>query len=86
MRISILAGSAIAALALAPTAFMTSARAQTTVIKRDAPDVVIERRDAPTVVEKRTVESRGSTGCTSKTTKKTNEFGDTKTVSKESCD
>lgn len=81
MRISILAASALAAAALVPTA-----RAQTTVIERGGSGVAIERREAPTVVEKRTVETTGSTACSSKTTTKTNEFGDTKTVRKESCD
>lgn len=81
MRISIMAAAALSLLALAP-----AARAETTVIKRDAPGVVIEHREAPTVVEKRTIETTGSIDCSTKTTTRTNEFGDTKTVRKEKCD
>jgi hypothetical protein len=81
MRISILAASALAAAALVPTA-----RAQTTVIERSSPSVTIERREAPTVIERRSVETTGSVDCSTKTTTKTNEFGDTKTVRKERCD
>lgn len=84
MRISILAATALAA-ALMPAALVPAARAQTTVIER-GPGVTVERREAPAVVEKRTIETTGSTACSSKTTTKTNEFGDTKTVRKESCD
>ncbi|GJD49235.1 hypothetical protein OPKNFCMD_1965 [Methylobacterium crusticola] len=57
-----------------------------------AEDVTVIRRDsAPverdTVVEKRSVESTGSVGgCDTKTVRKTNEFGDTKTVHSERCD
>jgi hypothetical protein len=71
MRISILAAATLAVAALVP-----AARAETTIIKRNA----------PTVVEKRTVETTGSVGCSTKTKTTTNEFGDTKTVRKESCD
>ncbi|AWB22841.1 hypothetical protein DA075_19625 [Methylobacterium currus] len=57
-----------------------------------AEDVTVIRRDtAPversTVIEKRSVESTGSVGgCETKTVKKTNELGDSKTVHSERCD
>lgn len=60
------------------------ASAETTVIRRDAPDTVVVDRPA---VERKTVETREtSDGCASKTVSKTNEYGDRKTVTKESCD
>ncbi len=60
------------------------ASAETTVIRRDAPDTVVVDRPA---VERKTVETRESSdGCSSKTVHKTNEFGDSKTVHKETCD
>ena len=59
------------------------AQAETTIIRRDAPDVVVER---PTS-ERKTVETRESTdGCATKTVTKENELGDRKTVTKEVCD
>lgn len=61
-----------------------AAGAETTVIRRDAPDTVVVDRPA---VERKTVETREtSDGCASKTVTKTNEYGDRKTVTKESCD
>ncbi|GJD86525.1 MULTISPECIES: hypothetical protein [Methylobacterium] len=61
-----------------------AASAETTVIRRDAPDTVVVDRPA---VERKTVETREtSDGCASKTVTKTNEYGDRKTVTKESCD
>ncbi|AWN35470.1 hypothetical protein [Methylobacterium radiodurans] len=61
-----------------------AASAETTVIRRDAPDTVVVERPA---VERKTVETREtSDGCASKTVTKTNEYGDRKTVTKESCD
>ncbi|ACA18766.1 conserved hypothetical protein [Methylobacterium sp. 4-46] len=57
-----------------------------------AEDVTIIRRDPPpversTVIEKRSVESTGSVGgCETKTVRKENEFGDSKTVRSERCD
>lgn len=60
------------------------AGAETTVIRRDAPDTIVVDRPA---VERKTVETREtSDGCASKTVSKTNEFGDRKTVTKQSCD
>ncbi|GEP03453.1 hypothetical protein [Methylobacterium oxalidis] len=60
-----------------------AATAETTVIRRDAPDVVVDRP----ATERKTVETREhSDGCASKTVSKTNEYGDRKTVTKESCD
>ncbi|GLS56761.1 hypothetical protein [Methylobacterium gregans] len=75
---------------LVPAAFVLAgllpqvASAETTVIRRDAPDTVVVDRPA---VERKTVETREtSDGCASKTVSKTNEYGDRKTVTKESCD
>lgn len=61
-----------------------TASAETTVIRRDAPDTVVVDRPS---TERKTVETREtSDGCASKTVSKTNEYGDRKTVTKESCD
>ncbi|KAB1073887.1 hypothetical protein [Methylobacterium planeticum] len=61
-----------------------AATAETTVIRRDAPDTVVVDRPA---TEHKSVETREtSDGCASKTVSKTNEYGDKKTVTKESCD
>ncbi|MGU3537238.1 hypothetical protein [Methylobacterium sp. A54F] len=61
-----------------------AATAETTVIRRDAPDTVVIDRPA---VERKTVETREtSDGCASKTVTKTDEDGNRKTVHKESCD
>ncbi|MGY2047091.1 hypothetical protein [Methylobacterium sp. JK268] len=56
-----------------------------------AEDVTVIRRDAPversTVIEKRSVETTGTVGgCETKTVRKENEFGDSKTVRSERCD
>lgn len=60
------------------------AAAQTTVIERDRPDTVVVDRPS---TERKTVETRESSdGCSSKTVRKTNDMGDSKTVTKESCD
>ncbi|WP_407519717.1 hypothetical protein [Methylobacterium oryzisoli] len=75
MRILTLA--ALATLACAP------AFAQDVIIRRDAP----VERERSTVIEKRSVDTTGSVGdCETKTVRKTNEFGDTKTVRSERCD
>ena len=59
------------------------AAAQTTVIERERPAVIVDRP----ATESKTVERREtSDGCSSKTVTKTNELGDRKTVTKESCD
>ncbi|GJD30762.1 hypothetical protein PMNALOAF_2012 [Methylobacterium adhaesivum] len=59
------------------------AQAETTIIRRDAPDVVVERPAS----ERKTVETRESgDGCASKTVTKENDLGDRKTVTKEVCD
>lgn len=72
------------ALALATLAGASAAQAETTVIRRDAPDTVVVDRPS---TETRTVERRESSdGCSSKTVTKENELGDRKTVTKESCD
>ncbi|AWN44607.1 hypothetical protein [Methylobacterium durans] len=61
-----------------------AATAETTVIRRDAPDTVVVDRPS---TERKTVETRETgDGCASKTVSKTNEYGDRKTVHKESCD
>ncbi|MDR7038236.1 hypothetical protein J2X36_002995 [Methylobacterium sp. BE186] len=61
-----------------------AATAETTVIRRDAPDTVVVDRPS---TERKTVETRDrGDGCSSKTVSKENEYGDRKTVHKESCD
>ena len=71
-------------LTLATLAGASAAQAETTVIRRDAPDTVVVDRPSS---ETRTVERRESSdGCSSKTVTKENELGDRKTVTKESCD
>jgi hypothetical protein len=65
----------------------TAAYAQTTVIeKRDVPSTTIvkERSDPDVVVKKKEI-TTGTVGCSSKTVKKTNEFGDTKVKQKTEC-
>lgn len=61
-----------------------AASAETTVIRRDAPDtVVVDRPETTsTTVEKR----ESSDGCRSKTVTKTNDEGDRKTVTQQACD
>jgi hypothetical protein len=73
----------IAASAL--TLFSAAAvKAETTVIKRDAPDTVVV--DRPSTESKSvTVKDHGD-GCVSKTVRKENDAGDSKTVHKETCD
>ncbi|MDB5646949.1 hypothetical protein [Methylobacterium sp.] len=74
----------IAALTLATLFGASAVQAETTVIRRDAPDTVVVDRPAS---ETRKVERREtSDGCASKTVTKENELGDRKTVTKESCD
>jgi hypothetical protein len=73
--------------ALAASVIATAAYAQTTVIHKEGVDsgTVVKREvTSPTVVEKRAV-TTGSVGCDTKTVKKTNEFGDTKTKQKSNC-
>ncbi|KQP73659.1 MULTISPECIES: hypothetical protein [unclassified Methylobacterium] len=74
----------LAALTLATLFGASAAQAETTVIRRDAPDTVVVDRPAS---ESRTVERRESSdGCSTKTVTKENDLGDRKTVTKESCD
>lgn len=74
----------LTALALATLFGAGAVQAETTVIRRDAPDTVVVDRPAR---ESSTVERREtSDGCSSKTVTKENELGDRKTVTKESCD
>jgi hypothetical protein len=82
------------ALILAASVIGTAAYAQTTVIHRDdgitGSRTVVKQRsvdlndDADTVVHKRVV-TTGSIGCKSKTTAKTDEFGDTTVKKKTKC-
>ena len=76
MRNALLATAALFALSGA-------ASAETTVIRRDGPDVVVDR--PATESKSVTVRDRGD-GCVSKTVRKENDMGDTKTVHKETCD
>jgi hypothetical protein len=76
MRISLLAGAALATLLGA-----SAVSAQTTVITRDKPDVVVDRSETRTVERRDTAD-----GCSTKTVSKENEVGDRKTVTKERCD
>ncbi|MGV7032212.1 hypothetical protein [Methylobacterium symbioticum] len=73
-----------AAAALLTALSVQAATAETTVIRRDGPDTVVVDRPE---VERKTVVTRDSgDGCSSKTVTKTNEYGDRKTVHKETCD
>jgi hypothetical protein len=76
MRHTLLAAAALLSLGAA-------AHAQTTVIERDRPAVVVDRPASES--KSVTVHDHGD-GCVSKTVRKENEMGDTKTVKKESCD
>ncbi len=79
MRNPLLAAATLALLVGAPAL----AQAETTIIRRDAPDVVVERPAS----ERKTVETRETAdGCASKTVTKENDVGDRKTVTKEVCD
>ncbi len=75
----------LAAAAILTLLGVSSARAEeTTVIHRDAPDTVVV--DRPAAESKSvTVKDHGD-GCVSKTVRKENSDGDSKTVHKETCD
>ena len=76
MRQTFLAAAALLSLGAA-------AQAQTTVIERDRPAVVV---DHPASESKSvTVHDHGD-GCVTKTVRKENDMGDSKTVKKETCD
>ena len=60
-----------------------AAQAQTTVIVRDRPAVVIDRPASES--KSVTVHDHGD-GCVTKTVRKEDEMGDSKTVKKETCD
>jgi hypothetical protein len=60
-----------------------AAQAQTTVIERDRPAVVIDRPASES--KSVTVHDHGD-GCVTKTVRKEDEMGDSKTVKKETCD
>ncbi|SFM37499.1 hypothetical protein [Methylobacterium pseudosasicola] len=76
MRTTLLAAAALLSLGAA-------AQAQTTVIERDRPAVVVDR--PATESKSVTVHDHGD-GCVTKTVRKENETGDSKTVKKETCD
>ena len=76
MRTTLLATAAL-------LTFCTAASAETTVIRRDGPDAVVDR--SATTSKSVTVHEHGD-GCTTKTVRKENDMGDSKTVKKESCD
>jgi hypothetical protein len=79
------------AILLAASVIGTAAYAQTTVIHKEdgltgSRTVVKERSvDDAAVVKEKKVITTGSTGCASKTVKKTDEFGDSKTKTKVEC-
>ena len=73
MRHTLLAAAALLSLGAA-------AQAQTTVIERDRPAVVVDRPASES--KSVTVHDHGD-GCVSKTVRKENEMGDSKTVKKE---
>jgi hypothetical protein len=81
------------ALILAASVIGTAAFAQTTVIQKEGPvgsrTIVKERsadiEDTDDVVVKRKTVTTGSVGCKSKTTAKTDEFGDTTVKKKSTC-
>ncbi|MCJ2056220.1 hypothetical protein MKL09_06620 [Methylobacterium sp. J-048] len=76
MRQTFLAAAALLSLGVA-------AQAQTTVIERDRPAVVVDR--PATESKSVTVHDHGD-GCVTKTVRKEDEMGDSKTVKKETCD
>ena len=78
MRNTLLAAATLALLGT------TVVQAETTVIRRDAPDTVVVDRPAS---ESTTVTRKEhGDGCSSKTVTKENDAGDRTTVHKESCD
>ncbi|MCJ2125264.1 hypothetical protein [Methylobacterium sp. J-077] len=76
MRTTLLAAAALLSVGAA-------AQAQTTVIERDRPAVVVDR--PATESKSVTVHDHGD-GCVTKTVRKEDEMGDSKTVKKETCD
>ncbi len=76
MRQTLLAAAALLSLGAA-------AQAQTTVIEHDRPAVVVERPASES--KSVTVHDHGD-GCVTKTVRKEDEMGDSKTVTKETCD
>lgn len=76
MRQMFLATAALLSLGVA-------AQAQTTVIERDRPAVVVDRPASES--KSVTVHDHGD-GCVTKTVRKEDEMGDSKTVKKETCD
>jgi hypothetical protein len=76
------------AILLAASVIGTAAYAQsTTVIQKEGvgSTTVVKEHPADTTVVKKEVTTTGSTGCESKTVKKTDEFGDSKTKTKVEC-
>ena len=80
---------AVIGLALGVLAASGATAEETTVIHRDAPGAIVNRAgpgpDA-TIVEHRSTDVTGAVGCASKTVRKTNDEGDSKTIHKERCD
>jgi hypothetical protein len=75
------------AILLAASAIGTAAYAQTTVIQKEgvgSSTTVVKEQPADTTVVKKEI-TTGSTGCDTKTVKKTDEFGDSKTKTKVEC-
>jgi hypothetical protein len=76
------------AILLAASVIGTAAYAQTTVIQKEgvgSSTTVVKEQPADTTIVKKEVTTTGSTGCESKTVKKTDEFGDSKTKTKVEC-
>jgi hypothetical protein len=72
---------------LAASVLATAAYAQsTTVIQKESPSTttVVKEHPADTTIVKKEV-TTGSVGCDTKTVKKTDEFGDSKTKTKTEC-
>ena len=71
----------------AASVLATAAYAQTTVIQKEGvgSTTVVKEHPADTTVVKKKEITTGSVGCSSKTVKKTDEFGDSKTKTKTEC-
>lgn len=76
MRKTLLATAALLSLG-------ATAQAQTTVIERDRPAVVVDR--PATESKSVTIHDHGD-GCVTKTVRREDDMGDSKTVKRESCD
>jgi len=63
----------------------TAAFAETTVIHRDGPGAVVDHSTTDTVEKKSVTRTEDGTGCGSKTVRKEDGEGNSKTVHKEGC-